>query len=145
DTVAAPEAAAAAAETHVDQVSADEQATAETDRGAEAAATADGDLDTERKRRRRRSRRGRRGADTATENGATAAEGEESDDSQPFVTHDTPAFNPAVLPAMATGMGSTAAEAGNRESTADGAASEALASSARAGDEPLDSSAAAAE
>ncbi len=63
-------------------------------------------LDPERKRRRRRSRRGRRsteaGAETTTaEDTATA----ESSDDQAFVRHETPAFNPQVLPAIATAQG----------------------------------------
>ncbi|PLC53842.1 ribonuclease E/G [Pollutimonas nitritireducens] len=63
-------------------------------------------LDPERKRRRRRSRRGRRSpeAENETPLAHDAANGEPSDD-QAFIRHETPAFNPQVLPAIATAQG----------------------------------------
>ncbi|OWT53557.1 Rne/Rng family ribonuclease [Candidimonas nitroreducens] len=68
---------------------------------AEGASEAEGEqFDPERRRRRRRSRRGRRGTDAA---GTEASE----TDTQiaAFVPHETPAFDPATLPAAAETMG----------------------------------------
>jgi ribonuclease E len=64
-------------------------------------------LDPERKRRRRRSRRGRRSSEGVTDTVATedADAGTDADTAHPFVAHETPAFNPSVLPAMATAQG----------------------------------------
>ncbi|HWL27430.1 MAG TPA: Rne/Rng family ribonuclease [Burkholderiaceae bacterium] len=73
----------------------------------DAAAEAD-QLDPERKRRRRRSRRGRRSSEGATDTVATDGAdtvSTEADTAHPFVSHETPAFNPSVLPAMATAQG----------------------------------------
>ncbi|NGM87397.1 Rne/Rng family ribonuclease [Parapusillimonas sp. SGNA-6] len=72
------------------------------------AATETDQLDPERKRRRRRSRRGRRSSEGATDTVAaegTEAGAEEAGTEHPFVPHETPAFNPDVLPAMATTQG----------------------------------------
>jgi ribonuclease E len=80
---------------------------ADTDLDTPSEASSDADqLDPERKRRRRRSRRGRRSTETGTET-VLAQEGdtEETDDSQAFVPHATPSFNPQVLPAIATAQG----------------------------------------
>lgn len=63
-------------------------------------------LDPERKRRRRRSRRGRRSTEAGTETSATQdGESDSTEESQAFVSHETPAFNPQVLPAIATAQG----------------------------------------
>lgn len=63
-------------------------------------------LDPERKRRRRRSRRGRRSTETGTETSATQdSESDTAEEGQAFVSHETPAFNPQVLPAIATAQG----------------------------------------
>ncbi|MGB6103614.1 MAG: hypothetical protein WBF88_07165, partial [Pusillimonas sp.] len=73
-------------------------------------ATQDGDqLDPERKRRRRRSRRGRRNNEAGVEANATqdSDSGDANDEGQAFVSHETPAFNPQVLPAIATTQGHT--------------------------------------
>src|SRR5690606_30184693 len=68
---------------------------------------ADGDQnDPERKRRRRRSRRGRRSSETGVESTATqSAESDEAEEGHAFVSHETPAFNPQVLPTIASGHG----------------------------------------
>ncbi|NYT65950.1 Rne/Rng family ribonuclease [Alcaligenaceae bacterium] len=64
-------------------------------------------LDPERKRRRRRSRRGRRNTETLLESSANADDS--SDDNQDntpaFVAHETPVFNPDVLPPISVADG----------------------------------------
>src|SRR5690606_27987567 len=69
--------------------------------------------DPERKRRRRRNRRGRRNNDAAADVNATQDDASDTDeqDSQAFVSHETPAFKPEVLPAIATAQGQTAESA----------------------------------
>ncbi len=63
-------------------------------------------LDPERKRRRRRSRRGRRTTEAGAEaSGSSDNENDSADNDQAFVPHATPAFNPQVLPAIATAQG----------------------------------------
>ncbi|QAA92801.1 Rne/Rng family ribonuclease [Pollutimonas thiosulfatoxidans] len=95
--VVATETLAAADTTQADANVADSDLITET--GAE------GDQqDPERKRRRRRSRRGRRSAEGSTEN-STEESSSDSDDNEAFVSHETPAFNPGVLPTIASGQG----------------------------------------
>lgn len=60
--------------------------------------------DPERKRRRRRSRRGRRNTEGSSETAGTDATGETTE-AQAFAAHETPAFNPEVLPAIASAQG----------------------------------------
>jgi ribonuclease E len=78
----------------------------DTDTGHDTATDAD-QLDPERKRRRRRSRRGRRSGESGTD--AVSTDGADADTADtvphPFVSHETPAFNPGVLPAIATAQG----------------------------------------
>ncbi|NYT85519.1 Rne/Rng family ribonuclease [Pollutimonas harenae] len=105
DTLLAPEAVVAGAITDAqDQVeSSAEVVTQNTD------ATPDTEqLDPERKRRRRRSRRGRRNTEGSAD--VNAADSDEAVDAvdaskQVLQTHETPAFNAAALPAMATTAG----------------------------------------
>ena len=74
-------------------------------------------LDPERKRRRRRSRRGRRSTEAGTEvTAAQDSENGDSEDDQAFVPHETPAFNPQVLPAIATAQGGFAPESAKESS-----------------------------
>ncbi|MFW7343842.1 Rne/Rng family ribonuclease [Pollutimonas sp. H1-120] len=90
-----------------------ENAVADTELTSET--TAEGDqLDPERKRRRRRSRRGRRSSEGGSDSANASAGDNDSDDNeegQAFVSHETPAFNPQVLPAIATVQGDLEAAA----------------------------------
>ncbi|MDS1140938.1 Rne/Rng family ribonuclease [Pusillimonas sp. SM2304] len=89
---------------------------ADLDQNTEAAQDHD-QADPERKRRRRRSRRGRRNNEAASDSSATQDSGSEgSEDDQAFVSHETPAFNPGVLPAIATEQGQLA---GSRQADAE--------------------------
>ncbi|PLC51710.1 ribonuclease E/G [Pollutimonas subterranea] len=88
----------------------DQQKVASDVEGSTDQASDNDQLDPERKRRRRRSRRGRRSPDADTETTlASDAGNADAADDQAFVRHETPAFNPQVLPAIATAQGSLAA------------------------------------
>ncbi|MGB3287741.1 MAG: Rne/Rng family ribonuclease [Burkholderiaceae bacterium] len=107
--VAAAAAAAAEAVREFDEQVQPENAVADADLSNEP--TAEGDqLDPERKRRRRRSRRGRRSSEGSGDSVNASADDSDNDSDdgeagQPFVAHETPAFNPAVLPTIATTQG----------------------------------------
>ncbi|UYO94767.1 Rne/Rng family ribonuclease [Pollutimonas sp. M17] len=110
DSSVLPAAAAAAAAETVQALAEQtlpENAVTETELTSET--TAEGDqFDPERKRRRRRSRRGRRSSEGSSDSASASAGENDSDDNeenQPFVSHETPAFNPEVLPAIATSQG----------------------------------------
>ena len=85
---------------------AEDLASTETTLAAGPGAAAD-QLDPERKRRRRRSRRGRRSGEAGTDTGASdqSEELHGAAQSDTFVAHETPAFNPDVLPAAANEQG----------------------------------------
>ena len=110
---AATESTAIAAQ-HSEQAPADDLAV-NTPTETEAAAEGSDQLDPERKRRRRRSRRGRRSNESTTEtsgneddsavNGSSSEELNSADQKAAFVSHETPSFNPTVLPVAATTMG----------------------------------------
>ncbi len=74
--------------------------------GTDEQSTDSDQLDPERKRRRRRSRRGRRSTEAVAETSDSQdSESDNVDESHSFVSHATPAFNPQVLPAIATAQG----------------------------------------
>ncbi len=93
---------------HPELTSADDLAPVSTTHGPE---SENDQLDPERKRRRRRSRRGRRSNETSSDasstesNDSDALNADHADEQAPFVAHETPSFNPTVLPAVATTMG----------------------------------------
>jgi ribonuclease E len=147
DGNALPAASVAAAETvqALAEQALPENAVADTDLTSET--TAEGDqLDPERKRRRRRSRRGRRssegGSDSANASaGDNDSDSDDSEESQAFVSHETPAFNPEVLPNIATVQGDMEAAAPAPKAIEQASApSEPSATVAEAQVEPLEAS-----
>ena len=85
-----------------DSVDTSDNSDAETDENSE-----NGALDPERKRRRRRSRRGRRNTDANAV--AENEENNEEGNTNAYVAHETPSFNPAALDAQEQAAAQTAA------------------------------------